>query len=161
MSKEIDSIRTFGECLQQIYPPLQVEAFVNTTLQRLKNLPTHRVSALPVAVAMGLELRNFLPSDYPSALWILLGYLDQDHQLETDVGLHKESICHFIEQFGLEDFEVSMRAFYALGQKGRVRTWGLRELVRRYPQRALILTKGSAHWFVPAPVHRLCRENDG
>ena len=31
-----------------------------------------------------------------------------------------------------------MCAFYRLGQKGRTRTWGLRELVRRHPKRALL-----------------------
>jgi 3-methyladenine DNA glycosylase AlkC len=85
------------------------------------------------------ELRNYLPSDYPKALAILMQILGPENPDET--GMFKNfywlmPVGKFIEKYGLNHFDLSMQGIGEV-TKRNTGEYAVRPYIRESPQKAL------------------------
>jgi 3-methyladenine DNA glycosylase AlkC len=103
-------IRTLGGRIQIVHPRFDSAAFLADAKRGLSDIELkQRVRHVAAA------LREHLPAEYPRALDVLV------EMLETTPGPANEEfglwpVCHFIEAYGLEDFESSLRAMPVVTQ---------------------------------------------
>ncbi len=92
------------------------------------------------------ELKNALPADYSEALEILLSILGEENPGET--GMFSEyywimPVGKFIETYGLEHFEESMRAIEEV-TKRNTGEYAIRPFLRKYPLETIRVMRGWA-----------------
>ena len=107
--------RTIARMISAVYPRFDEKAFVRSALDGYEAL-----ELMPRGRKIAHELRRFMPDDYEHAIEILLNSLDQ-HQGRTAVqgmgGFLFLPHVFFVAEYGLDHFEASMRAQYALTQR--------------------------------------------
>lgn len=85
------------------------------------------------------ELHNFLPKDYEEAIDILISILGEENHKETGMFTNfywVMPIGKFVEIYGLENFEVSMRAIVEI-TKRNTGEYAIRPFLKRYPNEAI------------------------
>lgn len=99
----------------QVFPTFEQEAFVKDALVGYEAL-----ELMPRGLKIARTLRGYLPSNYPEAAEILLdslgAKLEQTHGHGMAPFLYLPHVC-FVAEYGLDHFEVSMRAQYELTQR--------------------------------------------
>lgn len=104
-------------------------------------------------------MRTHLPSDYPQAIEIILNSLTPPNEATKDLGLavffYLPHVC-YVGNYGLEHFDVSMRAQYELTRRFSSE-FSIRPYLKRYPSKTLAVLK---NWTNDADPHvrRLCSE---
>ncbi|WP_096695608.1 DNA alkylation repair protein [Polaromonas sp. AER18D-145] len=110
-----DVPQAIARMITAVYPVFESRKFVADALKGYETL-----TLMPRSKHIARALQRHLPSDYPRALDILLASLDQPHG--RDRGLTLGSFLYlphtmFVAEFGLDNFEDSMHAQYALTQR--------------------------------------------
>lgn len=143
-----------GRNIETVYSAFQTAVFVHHIIPQLDNLELkERVAVFSQA------LRHHLPADYPQAVEILLGILGPE--LPEAEGMFTDGwllmpIAHFVEVYGLENFEVSVRAMYEI-TKRHSSEFTIRPFLIRYPEQMLAILHQWA--YDPSPhVRRLVSE---
>lgn len=98
--------------MRVVYPASATETFIADVVPRLEPL---ELKARVRAIAAGL--RQYLPPDYPEALDILLRILGPEIPVEAgmfNAGWHLLPIAQFVEDYGLDHFDISLEAIYLL-----------------------------------------------
>ena len=103
---------TIARMISAVFPVFADQAFIRSALQGYEAL-----ELMPRGRAIARALRQYLPDDYPQAAEILLASLD--HRPRNNPGQAMASFLFlphvlFVAEYGLEHFEVSMRAQYVL-----------------------------------------------
>jgi 3-methyladenine DNA glycosylase AlkC len=121
------------------FPDFDKASYINAIRTRADNLSyTARIELHAV------ELHNFLPEDYKSAIAILTSILGDENPNET--GMFTTfywvmPIGKFIELYGLDDFAASVQAIEEV-TKRNTGEYAIRPFIRKYPVEAIeILTK--------------------
>ncbi|MCB8943385.1 MAG: DNA alkylation repair protein [Ardenticatenaceae bacterium] len=119
-----------------VYPPFNTPAFLAQIAAELENLELKQRSAL-IATA----LRDHLPAEFNQAIAILqdcfpdeLSHVDGEFSFSFDM----MPIAHFVELYGLDDFEVSMAAMKAITKRFSAE-FAIRPFLTRYPQQTLAI----------------------
>ena len=110
-----DVPRAIAAMISKVFPTFESTRFVSDALDGYDAL-----ELMPRGKKIALALRAHLPDDYTHAVAILLDSLDQPHG--RDPGLSLGAFLYmphtmFVALYGLDHFEVSMRAQHALTQR--------------------------------------------
>ena len=98
-----------------VYPSFAVEAFTAEVTPLLEPL---ELKARVRAISDGL--RRHLPADYPEAVAILLQILGPEIPVEAGMfneGWYLLPIAQFVEEHGLEHFDLSLDAMYEITKR--------------------------------------------
>lgn len=140
--------------ISRVYPAFDQDAFVRDALDGYEAL-----DLVPRGWKIARTLRSYLPADYPEAAEILITSLGP--KLDNTEGngmapfLYLPHVC-FVAEYGLDHFEVSMRAQYELTQRFSAE-FSIRRFLERHPEATLARLKA---WTKdPSPhVRRLVSE---
>ena len=128
--------------IAQVYPAFDVQAFVAQVRPQLPPLELkERVAVFSQA------FRDHLPTDYPQAVEILLAILGPSLHEEEGMfndGWHMMPLAHFVEVYGLEHFEVSVRAMKEITQR-HSSEFTIRPFLVRYPAEMLAVLQEWVH----------------
>ncbi len=130
----VDLARAMGERLQLSDPSFEVAAFVDDIAAEVDALEFKDRIAL-----FSRALRRRLPETFPDA-WAILETL-LDDELTAEEGIFSEGfglwpVAHFIEIYGLEDFDASMQAMVQI-TKRHTAEFAIRPFLVRYPARTM------------------------
>lgn len=146
----------FGQAIRRVYADFDDKAFVAQIAPQLPPLELkERVAVFSAA------LRDHLPGEYETAVSHLLQLLPPETPPETgiingDLGWALWSVAHFVEVYGLEEFDVSIQAMHTI-TKSFSCEFAIRPFLVRYPEQTLAVL---ADWTTdPSPhVRRLVSE---
>lgn len=149
-----DVPRAIAAMISNVHPAFNGPEFVRDALEGYDAL-----ELMPRGKRIAQALRRHLPDDYPRALAILLGSLDQPHGRDPNLSLASFLyLPHtvFVAQYGLAHFEESMRAQHALTQRFTAE-FSIRPFLEQHPEATL---RQLAAWAAdPSPhVRRLVSE---
>jgi 3-methyladenine DNA glycosylase AlkC len=123
-----------GEGITAVYPAFNTPSFVTQIMGRLDGLELKgRVTVFTEA------LHDHLPPTYPAAWKILEATFDPEQVVQDGVfadGWRYWPMAHFIELYGLDDFETSMQAMYEITKRHSAE-FPIRQFLLRYPERTL------------------------
>lgn len=128
-----------GEKIIAVHPSFPQKRFVQAVQKSCGPLELKDRQTL-----ISAQLREALPADYPEALAILLQVLGPENPEET--GMFKKywwigPIALFVEKYGLEHFDLSMKAIYEI-TKRNTGEFAVRPYIEAKPKKALqYLTK--------------------
>jgi len=120
--------------IKTAYPEFKASQFIKSVEQIvIGKTYTERIEAIAD------ELHAFLPSDYTRAVNILVAILGPENPDET--GMFSTyywvmPIGKYIEKYGLNDFDTSMRAIAEV-TKRNTGEYAVRPFIRKYPEKAL------------------------
>ncbi len=146
--------RTIGRMIAAVFPAFDEKAFVRCALKDYDAL-----ELMPRGRKIAEALRQHLPADYPRAANMLIASLDQRPQ--NTAGQSMASFLFlphvlFVAEYGLEHFDVSMRAQYVL-TKLFTAEFSIRRYLERHQEATLARLK---EWATDpsADVRRLVSE---
>ena len=120
------------------FPTFKQDAFVRDALDGYEAL-----SLMPRAWKIARTLRGYLPANYPLAAEILIASLgpklDKTEGNGMDVFLYLPHVC-FVAEYGLDHFDVSMRAQHELTQRFTAE-FSIRPFLERHPEATLARLK--------------------
>ncbi len=125
-------VKQLAEQIKLAYEDFPVEAFIAQASTGLEKLELKTRTA-HIAAA----LRDHLPTDYSEAVNILIGILGPENESEKGVlgeWYFLMPIAYFVEAYGLQDFDVSMKAMYEI-TKRHTSEFAVRPFLIRYPER--------------------------
>ena len=130
--------QAIGEQVQRVYPSFDTIVFVAEIAAEVDGLEFKDRIAL-----FSRALHRQLPAAFPEA-WAILERLLGDELVEEE-GMFNEGfalwpLAHFIEVYGLDDFEVAMGAMYEV-TKRHTAEFAIRPFLRRYPERTLAVLR--------------------
>jgi 3-methyladenine DNA glycosylase AlkC len=133
-----DLAQTIGEQIPRVYPPFDTAAFVAEIGAEVDELEFKERIAL-----FSRALHRQLPPAFPEA-WAILAQLLGD-ELVAEEGMFNEGfalwpLAHFIEVYGLEDFEAAMGAMYEI-TKRHTAEFAIRPFLQRDPERTLAVLR--------------------
>jgi len=129
-------VEAVAASIARVYPKFERSAFVRDAVHGLEDLEL---------IARGRHiaeaLRAHLPSDYEAAIDVILRSLGPRHATDELEGVGMAPFFYlphvtFVALYGLEDFDVSMRAQYELTQRFTCE-FSIRPFLERYPDRTL------------------------
>ena len=108
--------RTIAEMIVSVYPAFPKSQFLRTALKNYEPL-----ELMPRGRHIARALRRYLPGDYEEAIEILLASLGPDVPKQAGDGGMAPFLfmphTMFVQEYGLDHFEPSMRAQYELTQR--------------------------------------------
>lgn len=126
--------RRIAEMIGPVFPAFARDAFVTDALEGYEAL-----DLLPRGWKIAQALRRYLPKHYPDAIGILIESLGPKLDRTEGQGiapfLYLPHVC-FVAAYGLDHFEVSMRAQYELTQRFSAE-FSIRPFLERYPEATL------------------------
>jgi len=142
-----DVPRAIAVMMGAVYPSFNSTGFVREALDGYELL-----ELMPRGQKIAQALRRHLPDDFERAVAILLDSLDQPH--DRDPALNLAAFLYmphtmFVAQYGLEHFEVSMRAQHALTQRFTAE-FSIRPFLEHHPDATLRQLK---MWATDPNVH--------
>lgn len=129
-----DVPQAIARMVAAVHPRFDVDAFLNDALTGYNAL-----ALMPRGTHLARALHRHLPADYPEALRILLASIDQPHGRAP--GLSLASFLYlphtvFVAEFGLDHFELSMKAQHALTQRFTAE-FSIRPYLEQHPKATL------------------------
>lgn len=127
-------VTQLAQDIQRTWPAFDGEGFAADINSRLESLSFGDRNAL-----IRDKLAAYLPQDFPQAAQILIDSLGPELQGEAFSGYEGFTImsqCDFIAKFGLDHFEVSMRALYEMTKRFSAEG-AIRPFLQRYPEQTL------------------------
>lgn len=123
-----------AEKIKPVYPVFDAKGFVEAVGERTRSRTyTERIGIIADV------LHEFLPSNYPEALAILMKILGPENPSETGMFTNfywLMPVGKFIEKYGLDDFTLSMRAIGEV-TKRNTGEYAVRPYLRKYPKQGL------------------------
>lgn len=140
--------------ISQVFPAFEQDAFVKDALDGYEAL-----DLMPRGWKIARTLRDYLPINYPEAAEILLASLgpklDKTEGHGMSPFLYLPHVC-FVAEYGLDHFEISMRAQYELTQRFTAE-FSIRAFLEQHTEATLVRLKVWAK--DPSPhVRRLVSE---
>lgn len=139
----------FGENLAELLAGKIVE--VHPDFDSAAYIKTIKRECAPLGYSKRIELhadvlRNLLPPSFSRAIQILTAILGEENPHET--GMFKNyywvmPIGKFVEKYGLDHFDLSMRAIEEI-TKRNTGEYAVRPFLRKYPRRAIQVMQGWA-----------------
>jgi 3-methyladenine DNA glycosylase AlkC len=126
--------RVIAKSISAVYPRFAADDFIRNALDGYDALA---LTARGMQIARAL--RRHLPDDYPQAIEILLASTSQAHEHRAAHGMASFLFLphvQFVAEFGVDHFEVSMRAQYVLTQLFTAE-FSIRRFLDRYPEATL------------------------
>jgi 3-methyladenine DNA glycosylase AlkC len=126
----------FAESITENYPKFDRNNFTREINNALPSLQFGERSEL-----ITKKLHQFLPSDFPHAVEILLNSLGpeiEDEELTGMEGFIIMSQCRFVSRYGLDYFDLSMNALYEMTKRFSAEG-DIRFFIDRYPEMSLSL----------------------
>lgn len=126
--------RQIAGMIAAVYPPFQVQAFVEATLEGYLAL-----DLMARARKIASSLHQFLPVDYEQAIQVLLKSIGPKLEKNAQNGMTPFLYLphvFFVAEFGLDHFEASMRAQYELTQRFTAE-FSIRPFLERHPEATL------------------------
>ena len=123
-----------GEKIVMVYPQFDAEKYIQIINSKCVGLSyTNRIE-LHAQI-----LHQFLPENYPKAIKVLTSILGEENPNET--GMFKNyywimPIGKFVENYGLEDFEISIKAIEEI-TKRNTGEYAIRPFIRKYPKQTI------------------------
>jgi 3-methyladenine DNA glycosylase AlkC len=118
----------------EIFPEFKARSFISEVEYYCNDLTlTQRVELIAD------QLKEFLPSDYARAIQILTKIMGPENPGETGMFTYYYwlmPVGKFIEKYGLENFEISMKAIEE-HTKRNTGEYAIRPFVRKYPDQVL------------------------
>jgi 3-methyladenine DNA glycosylase AlkC len=129
-----DVPRAIARMVAAVHPRFDTEAFLDDVLAAYEAL-----ALMPRGRHIAQALQRHLPQDYADALGILLASAEQPHG--RDPGLSLAAFLYlphtvFVSDFGLQHFELSMRAQHRLTQKFTAE-FSIRPFLQNHPEATL------------------------
>jgi 3-methyladenine DNA glycosylase AlkC len=122
-----------------VWPPFSGEPFLSDVLEGY-----HDLTLMDRGRHIARTLRRYLPESYPEALEILLRSVgDRPPRTEGNGGMASFLYLphtQFVEEFGLDDFEGSMKALHVLTQRFTAE-FSVRAFIERYEVQSLALLR--------------------
>lgn len=125
-------LRDLAKQICVIQTDFDAESFVAYILPELDSLAFKERIAL-----IARALREYLPNDYPHALHILLDLLDVREGALSGGG-HLWVIDYFVEQYGLDHYDESIKAMYTITQQ-HTSEFAIRPFIQAYPDQTLVI----------------------
>lgn len=130
-----------------LYPELDRSAFLGHVEERYRPL---ELKARVKIIAEALRLH--LPDDYPEAIEVLVGIMGDPNPNQT--GMFKEyywllPVSTFIENYGLDHYDESIRAIYELTQRN-TGEYAIRPYILQQPHRTLEILN---EWSLDSSFH--------
>ncbi|MEM6261502.1 MAG: DNA alkylation repair protein [Bacteroidota bacterium] len=128
---DLKRIEEIARSLAKVYPTFEVRDFVTAASYQLDTLELKERVAQIAAV-----MRRMLPTDYPTALGILLKSLGppmEDDEDLTSKGLPVWPYAQFIESYGLDHLEESLAGMKEVTQRFSAE-FAIRPYLLRYPE---------------------------
>ncbi len=131
-----------GEQIMSVYPVFDLDGYVNEVAVEVEGLELKdRV------MKMTLALQKRLPQDYPTAVQILVNSLGDE--IAGGEGMFTEGwylmpVARFVEEFGLDHWEVSMQALNAITRR-HTAEYAVRPYIEQYPLETMALLCEWAH----------------
>ena len=125
---------TIASMVAAVYPAFPTKAFMRDVLRGYEAL-----ELMPRGRHIARALRRHLPPSYPKAVDLLVASAAQPRGRDAGAGLGSFLFmphCFFVAEFGLEHFEPSMRAQYALTQLFTAE-FSIRAFLIHHPQATL------------------------
>jgi len=150
----VEIVNNISMMISRVFPAFDYDAFVKDTLDGYETL-----DLMPRGWKIARTLRDHLPINYPEAIEILLESLGPKLDTTEKFGmapfLYLPHVC-FVAEYGLDHFEVSMRAQYELTQRFSAE-FSIRPFLMRHTEATLARLKDWAK--DPSPhVRRLVSE---
>ena len=125
---------TIAAMVKAVHADFAAAAFVRDALSGYDAL-----ELMPRGRHIARALHRHLPAHVPSALEILVAATSRDNQRSVPAGMGGFLFmphCFFVAEYGLDDFEPSMRALYALTQRFTAE-FAIRPFLVRHPRATL------------------------
>ncbi len=131
--------RTIARQIAAVWPPFRSKAFLADALKGYESL-----ELMDRGRHIARVLRRHLPDSYPDAMSILLKSIgERPRQTDGDGGMasffYLPHVC-FVAEFGLDHFDVSMKAQYILTQHFTAE-FSIRPFIERYERETLALLR--------------------
>ncbi|MEN9938781.1 MAG: hypothetical protein RLZZ387_5360 [Chloroflexota bacterium] len=127
-------VEDLAQRLLAVHPAFPAPAFIAEVTPQLEHLELKDRVAV---IAAGL--RRHLPPDYPAAVALLLAILGPPHGeaegMFTD-GWYLMPVAAFVEHYGLEHLDVSLRTMHAITQR-HTAEFAIRPFLLRYPEQTM------------------------
>ena len=126
--------RKIAAMISAVYPTFKTDAFVANVMEDYEPL-----DLMARGRKIAHTLRRYLPEDYPQAAEILIASLDSPLDHTDRVGMAPFLyLPHtmFVAEYGLDHFEISMRAQYELTQRFPAE-FSIRPFIEKYPEATL------------------------
>jgi 3-methyladenine DNA glycosylase AlkC len=138
-----DLVRRLAADMARVEPSFRSRAFIERASAGLEQL-----ELLERGRHISRQLAAHLPSSYPSALAIILRSLGPEHHSDELVGAGMAPFFYlphvlFVQDRGLEHFELSMQAQYELTKRFSAES-SIRPYIAKYPERTLGILRGWA-----------------
>ena len=149
--REILNIRVVKDLasrIKKVFPDFDDRGFIKSIGEKIDTLNFGDRSKLIRKV-----LKEFLPDDFEKAAKFLINSLGPELVIEpgkTDWdGFINVSLSEFIGDYGLDHFDISMKALYEMTKRCSSES-GIRPFIRKYPKKTLALLK---EWTKDGNVH--------
>jgi 3-methyladenine DNA glycosylase AlkC len=142
-------VNKLAQDIQQTWPEFDAAGFTTDINSHLERLNFGARSNL-----IRDKLGEYLPPDFPEAAQILIDSLEPEPMVEELTGFDGFIImpqCDFVAKFGLEHFDVSMRALYEMTKRFTAEG-AIRPFLQKYPAQTLKFLEQLAH--DPSPLAR-------
>ncbi|MCB0263600.1 MAG: DNA alkylation repair protein [Calditrichia bacterium] len=130
-----------------IYPSFDAKDFIETVAKRVDPL---ELKARVEVISDGL--REHLPQPFDAAIDILLQIIGPPNPNETGMfneGYWLMPVAFFVEKYGIDHFETSMRAIYEITQRN-TGEYAIRPFIEKYPEQTLCVMH---QWSTDASFH--------
>jgi 3-methyladenine DNA glycosylase AlkC len=130
-----------GDKIINVYEDFDKTRYTTTIKKEVKNLGYTKRIELHAD-----HLRELLPEPYSEAIKILIAILGEENPNETgmfSVYYWVMPIGKFIEKYGLEDFDISMKAIEEV-TKRNTGEYAIRPFLKKYPQKTITLMQSWA-----------------
>lgn len=136
-----------AEMISPVFPEFNSGAFIDNALKDYEAL-----ELMPRGRQIARTLRNYLPADYEEAAKVLIYSLGPELDLTEDLGmtpfLYLPHVL-FVSEYGLDHFDLSMRAQYELTKRFTAE-FSIRAFLVRYPEQTLAVLRT---WAADPNVH--------
>lgn len=130
----IEIPRRIAGMISGVFPAFDSEGFIRRAMDGYEAL-----ELMPRGRKIARALRAHLPDSYPEAIEILIASLGPKHEGTSDLGMATFLYLphvFFVADYGLDDFEPSMRAQYELTQRFSAE-FSIRSFLERHPAETL------------------------
>jgi len=136
LKDQIDTqlVGQISDRIRIVHPDFARDNFINAVDAEL-----HDLELKPRFGLIADKLDEFLPDDYPTAVQILVDILDDtQHNFEhiEDIGFRLLSIPTFVEKYGVDHFDASMKAMYIITRYTSCE-FAIRPFIMRYPDQTM------------------------
>ncbi|PCJ82025.1 MAG: DNA alkylation repair protein [Bacteroidetes bacterium] len=149
-----EAVVQLGKNIRCVYPEFESSAFVKASLEDIEPL-----GIMDRGRHIAIKMRDYLPKNYSDAIAILLKSLTPPLEKTEDnglAGLFYMPHNSFVSEFGLDDFETSIKAQYELTKRFTCE-YPIRPFIKKYEKRTME-TLYSWMYDEDPHVRRLCSE---